>query len=495
MEYKLTKAKLFLFSCLFFILGVGLGSIFSFSFFMSYIILCLAVVIFILGRGDKRLIILGLGGVFLFLGIIRFNLGLPKIDQENVAFYNGEKEKIIGIVSAEPDTRQDSVKLKIKTEKIFLDQEERKIKGNVLVKTGLFPEYSYGDRLELDCELLRPEKVEDFDYEKYLARYDIYSLCYDPRIRLLEHGQGNIIMSYLLAGKGYFLATINKILPEPQAAFLGGVLIGARRSIPDDLNQAFNRTGTTHIIAISGYNITIIAMVLLALAKGLGISRKRSFWFIVAGISFFVVITGASASVVRAAVMGLIVLLAKQIGRMSRITNALVFTAVIMLFINPKILMFDAGFQLSFLSTMGLVYLSPILEKYFSRWPELYGVKESFTTTLSAIIFTLPLIIFQFGRLSLVAPFVNILILPFIPLSMAIGFLAVVAGMIFWPLGWILGWLVWLVLSYIILVVGTFSNFGWAAIELGSISWWLMGLLYGLIIFWIWREGKKENKK
>jgi competence protein ComEC len=486
----MTKSRIFLYSCLFFILGIGLGSFFAISSFYIYTGLLVAIIVLVLGWQKPLFKILGIGGIFLFLGIFYYEFSLPKINENYLAFYNGETAKFVGVVVLEPDVRENNTKLTIESKELTVNSEQKHVKGRVLVKTGLYPEYNYGDRLEINCELNRPEKINDFDYEKYLARYDIYSLCFNPEIKKMGEDQGNIVIKYLFVFKNYFIGTINRILPEPQASFLGGLLVGARRSISEDLMQNFNRTGLTHIIAISGYNITIIAAILLSLFQGIGLGRKRSFWLVIAGILFFVVITGASSSVIRAAIMGILVLLAKQVGRVSRVANALVLAAILMLLFNPKILVFDAGFQLSFLATIGLVYLSPILEKYFASWPEVYGLKNSLVTTLSAIILTTPLILYQFGRLSLVAPLANILVLPLIPWAMALGFVAAALGLLWWRLGWVFGWLVWLVLSYIILVVETLGKLNWSAVEIKGLPSWLMIIIYGIIGAWIWRNNR-----
>jgi competence protein ComEC len=168
--------------------------------------------------------------------------------------------------------------------------------------------------------------------------------------------------------------------------------------------------------------------------------------------------------------MGIVMLIAKQLGRLSRITNTLVLTAVIMLVINPKVLIFDAGFQLSFLATMGLIYLSPMLEKIFTRLPNIFQIRESFIATTSATIFTLPLILFQFGRLSVVAILVNILILPIIPFAMGVGFLTGLLSFIFPPLATVFSWIVWLMLAYIIKVVELFSDLQFASINISEFS-------------------------
>ena len=129
---------------------------------------------------------------------------------------------------------------------------------------------------------------------------------------------------------------------------MAGLLYGERSGLPLELADNFSRTGVSHIIAVSGYNISIVALALMSLFINLGLARPRAFWLVVAGIILFVIFTGAGASVVRAGIMGLIVLLAGQLGRLSRIGNVLIFTAALMLLFNPYVLIWDAGFQLSF---------------------------------------------------------------------------------------------------------------------------------------------------
>src|SRR3989339_569191 len=161
-------------------------------------------------------------------------------------------------------------------------------------------------------------------------------------------------------------ARVDSLWVEPESSLMAGLLYGARSGFSAQVNNDFSRAGITHIVAISGYNISVVSKILMSLLLLIGLNRRRAFWFAIFGIILFVIFTGASASVVRAGVMGVIVLLASQMGRLSRIGNILVFTAAVMLLFNPFVLVWDAGFQLSFLSTMGLVYLAPILIQYLS---------------------------------------------------------------------------------------------------------------------------------
>ncbi len=487
-EGNLTKSKLFFISCLFFILGVGLGTFFRPSIFLSYTIILFFTVILVLFWNNKLFRVGALAGIFLFLGIMRFTIDVPEVDASKIQFYNEEEITFSGVVSEEPDRRSDHTKLTVKAQRL---NDNFSLKGRVLLNTGLFPEYQYGDELEITCRLQTPEPIEDFRYDKYLARYNIYSLCYYPKkILKISENERNFLKGAILKIKSKFVFVVNRIYPEPQASFLGGLLYGARRGIPDNLMEDFNRTGVTHIIAISGYNITILAVISQKLLQGIYISRKKAFWITILLIIFFVIITGASASVTRAAVMGVLALLATQVGRLSRVGNVLVFAAALMLAVNPKVLVYDVGWQLSFLATLGLVYLSPLISGYLRKIPEFSGVKESFISTMAAIIFTLPVILLNFGRLSLVAPLANMMILPVIPWAMAFGFISVALGSIYIFLGQIVGAVAWFILTYIIKIVEIFSELEWASFEMGEISASIL-FLYALLVFFISYKNKK----
>jgi len=417
-------------------------------------------------------------GLFFVLGMIRLVLSAPTInDPSQISFYNGQDVVVEAVIAEEPDVRLDGQKITVEvrgSSPSFTKEGVRGwlsigggvLRGRLLIKAPLYPSYQYGDLLKINCQIEAPEKIEDFAYDKYLARYDIYSVCWRGQIEKVDSNQGNPIKAGLLGVKSGFIKAINSSLPEPHASLLAGILVGARRGIPEYLLETFNRVGVTHIIAISGSNITIIAAALLILLQGIGVSRRHTFWLISLGIASFVVMTGASASVVRAGIMGLFVLLASQLGRASRATNALAFTAFVMLLVNPKVLVFDAGFQLSFLATMGIVYINPVLQKFAKKWPGVFGLKEVLITTLSAIIMTTPLILYQFGRFSVVAPVANLLIVPLVSVVMAMGFITGLLGLVSAAAGSVVGWGAWAVLEYIILAAEFLSSWRWASLGL-----------------------------
>ncbi|XOU93957.1 MAG: ComEC/Rec2 family competence protein [Candidatus Kerfeldbacteria bacterium] len=492
---NISKSKIFLVVCIFFVIGVGLRSFVVIPLIIIYCIGGVGLSILIIFGKNKIILVLGLGIIFFVLGVFRYDISVSNnIGVTDIQHYHDQEIELIGIVSKEKDQRSDHAKLTIKF--------KGEINGKVLIKTELYPVYDYGDVLKIKCQMQAPEPIEFsteagtriFNYDKYLSSFDIYTVCYRPQISLIAKDQGNILMSGLLKIKNVFTNAVQGLIAEPQASFLGALLLGAKKAIPDDLMNSFNLTGTTHIVALSGYNITIIAILILNICKILWIPRKVSFWVSLGVILFFVLITGAQASVVRAAIMGMLVLLATQLGRQSRVTNLLILAAVVMVIINPKVLIFDAGFQLSFLATMGLIYLSPYLEKGFKWLPDFFELRSSLVATLSATIMTLPLILFQFGRLSLIAPLANMLILPAIPLAMALGFIAAILSFIWQPLGMIVGWIVWLVLIYIIKLVEFFAQFEWSSYAFGNLSFWWLIIGYSILAIIFLFLNRKNNK-
>jgi len=411
-----------------------------------------------------------------------FDCNKPKFTPRHISYYNSSDIEITGVIADEPDVREDHEKIIIKPD----DYD-----GLVLVKKYLYPHFKYGDRLALRCDLKSPEPIQSeeggrvFYYDKFLAKDGIYSSCYYPNIEYISSGHGHAIKSALLNIKHNFINQEQQIINDPYASFLGGLIWGAKKSIPGDLMEKFNITGTTHIVALSGYNITIIAVLIMNMCRLMWIPRRYSFWISVVVIAFFVFITGAQASIVRAGIMGIMVLISRQTGRLSSMRNLLAFSAVVMLAINPMLLLYDAGFQLSFLATIGLVYLSPWLKKFFMWLPQSFELRENVVATVSATLITLPLIIYQFGRLSVVAVVANMLILPLIPWAMGFGFMAIILSYLWLPLAQAFSGIVWLVLQYIIWVVDSFSKFSFAAYDIPPISWVFLFLSYSLFFLFI----------
>ncbi len=468
--------------CLAFAGGIFLASRFFLPYLLIMAVLALCAGIFILtiflGRSafKRGLLIAALLLFSLSLGALRFYRSLQSSEYQS--FFDA-KVKWEAYVTEEPDIRAD---------KQLLTVLPAGFEQKLLITTTNSQKFAYGDRLVLEGKIKEPKKFEDFDYPGYLERYGIYALSSYPKVLILKSGEGNFLKSLLLKTKQAFVARLSRFLPEPENGLALGILIGARKNLPEDIQENFVLTGTSHIVAISGYNITVIVTALGYLAWLIG--RRAGFWLSLFFIFSFVIIAGGSASVIRAAAMGVLLLFAINSGRLYAASPALIFSGALMLFFNPKILYWDIGFQLSFVATLGLIHFMPLLDALTSNWPKFFGLKGAFLTTLAATFSTLPLILFYFGRLSTISLIANILVLPLVPLAMLFGFLSILP---FVAPGFAL--LAQAILAYILWVTAKLAHLPFASLEIsvGSEGFMLMAALLFGIYFILNRLAHKKS--
>lgn len=496
---KITKSKIFLACCLIFIFGIAIASFLPTKYIGDdlfwFIVLVFNAVLLSLFFRNKKIGLVSLLTLFLFLAIWRYSISLPTDSPDKIWHYNGGKISFVGVVSGEPDIRSDNIKLKIKTESISGISE--KISGQVLVTANLYPRYDYGDRLEVLCDLQQPEEFSGFAYDRYLARYDIYSVCYYPKMTLLEKNQGNWLYGKIFKFKIELYKIINRGLTGREASIAGPIILGGQQGVDEDLRNAFSRTGLTHIMAVSGSNISILAGIVLFVFLGLGLDRKYSFYGSVAFLVIYVILVGSPASAVRAGVMGFLVLWALYLGRLNKITNTMAFAATLMLLFNPRLLRDDIGFQLSFGAILGLVYCYPIIDRWLEavHIPRLWGARDVVGVTLAAQIFTLPVIAYNFSQISIISPLANLLILWTIPLLMAMILVALLLGFVFPSFSFLLFFPAWLVLKYIIFIVESLARFRYATIEIEYLWWGWVILYYAIILWGIVKINKKNASK
>jgi competence protein ComEC len=236
---------------------------------------------------------------------------------------------------------------------------------------------------------------------------------------VLRPNQGNVAVTQLLKFKVWLVRRLLAYYGPVEGNFLLGILIGAKRGLPQELLDTFSRTGTSHILAVSGFNISVLLAFLGYSAYIIG--RKSQLWLSLFCVGAFVVIAGPSASVLRAAGMGLIVMVAVANGRLYNPLPALLLVAASMVVINPRILYWDIGFQLSAAATAGILLGAPLLDTVPQTNSLLKFFVSQLGVTLCAILFTLPISLLHFGQLSLIAPIANLVIVPAIPLVMALG--------------------------------------------------------------------------
>ncbi|OGJ50371.1 hypothetical protein A2335_02850 [Candidatus Peregrinibacteria bacterium RIFOXYB2_FULL_32_7] len=472
-----------------FLSGVILASNFDQKFFylqILFFILCPLTFIICFKLKTKIFLIFY---IFLILGSFCFKYSFPNFNENHISFYNGQKITFQGRICKEVDARRDQTKLTICAENFFHNQKYKKLKGLVLISIPRYPEYRYGDILEISGELIKPEIIEDFAYDKYLARYKIYSVIYSPQIKNLHKNKGDFFYKNIFEFKKYVENRLNQLFPEPHASFEAGLITGSRKGIPDNLMQDFNTTGLTHIIAISGYNITLVIVLISGLLSFL--HRKTQIICSSITIIVFVIFVGASAAVIRAGIMGVIGLLAIWFGRKSVIAITLIFTAFLMTLLNPKILVYDVGFQLSFLATIGLIYASPKLGKIL-KLPNILGIRESFLMTMSAQVTAVPIILLNFGRLSLISPLANILVAPLIPIAMMFGAFAFLGSILNFTLGKILSLPAFLSLELMMKFTHFCAQIPYASINVPWVNEIILVIYYAGLCFWLFK-GEKNN--
>ncbi|MDO8482835.1 MAG: ComEC/Rec2 family competence protein, partial [bacterium] len=404
--------------------GILFRSFFDFGFAFSFFVTGIAVAIFLSNKAvGSRTPFATPQFVSLFLFVAA--LGMFRYDLSELHTYDSVLNRqlnsrviFVSEVIDEPDEREDSVRLTVAADSLIQGEIAVPVSAKILVVTDLYPKFGYGDKLEVSGLLTKPKNFADaggkiFDYQAYLAKEGIYYQMTRPTVKLLASGQGNIIVSKLFELKQAFLLRIGKIIPEPHASLLGGLVIGAKHSLGKKLLDDFRTVGVIHIVVLSGYNITIIAYFIEWL-----FSRLRKNLRLIcasAGIILFAIMVGASATVVRATIMALLALLARGTGRGYVVTRALLIAGFFMLLHNPKILVFDVSFQLSFLATVGLIYFSPLIEPKVKWVTEKWKLREIVVATISTQIFVLPFLLYKTGLFSIVSLPVNLLILTAIP--------------------------------------------------------------------------------
>src|SRR3989344_4404483 len=333
----------------------------------------------------------------------------------------------------------------------------------------------------------KPQNFSNFDYIIYLKKEGIRSIIAFPRIRKIDAVRIGIFEKYkipvfkmLFSVKNNFQASIKKVMAEPDSEYMNGILLGSRQNIPIEIRESFNKTGTTHVLALSGFNITIIANALLITLTQF-MRRKKAFWVSSGIIVLFTIMVGAGPSIARATIMGLILLFAQSYGRLYNPMNAILFAAALMVWLNPLILVHDIGFQLSFMAVMGIIMFHPVFERAMRAWPDKFKIRENLQMTISAQVLVIPLLMYYFQQFSLVSLPANILILPLIPLAMLLGFLSGLAGLIFIPLGKALGILATLVSTYQLTVVEWLGSFEFSSLTI-SINAYVLFFSYSIII-------------
>jgi len=449
--------------------------------------------------------------VMLIFGVGRYLMATPPINDSDLAWYNDHGEStLVGWVSAPPEILADRVLYEISFTEVTDANETnyaistKPISGKALVTMPRWQVWQFGDLLQFSGTPYTPKEYVDFSYKDYLARQGIQSVIYYPSaVQKVGEKEGAGFRQWLISTRENARKVILLSMPQPEAGLLEGIILGMENAIPASLTQAFRDTGTAHIIAISGFNMTLIATLLI-----MGFSRLfRRYWGVLAAIVVVTVYTlfvDGSSAVIRAAIMASTAAIAHLIGRRQSGLNALFFTAAILCLLNP-LLLWDVSFQLSFMAVLGLVLFGQPLQDGFTRLAEKWlgeekaarlssPVSEYFHFTFAAQLTTLPVVALQFKRFSVVSLLANPLVLPAQPAILEAGMVTTLGGLIHPILGKFLGIFTWPLLAYTNFIVTTLAKIKGAALTLHPLAafWILIAVPLILLVFLLRNFFKKQ---
>ncbi|HEX2221184.1 MAG TPA: DNA internalization-related competence protein ComEC/Rec2 [Candidatus Limnocylindria bacterium] len=373
----------------------------------------------------------------------------------------------------------------------------RAIAARVLVWLPRTAAVAPGDRIRFTASLQAPQPFEGFDYAAYLGRQGIVAVAYVHEVAVTAR-DASTLREVVAAPRHALLAGLLSLVPEPEAALGAGILLGVRSGIAPEIEESFAAAGLTHVVAISGWNIAIVAGIVATTVRPLRRLRggRASATLLGVGvIAWYVMLAGATPSVVRAALMAGAILLARLAGSRAHAISALLAASLAMLLAAPAVL-WDVGFQLSVMATAGLIWLGDPIARRLSRLPAM--VREPVALTLAAQLTTLPIVLGSFERLSLVAPLANVLVVPLVPLAMAASAAAAAVGAlepvapvpVLLDIGaWWAGGLAWLLLAAMTAAGKLAAGLPFASVSLAAPGWLALAWYAMLVAAWALTRG------
>jgi len=480
-----------------FIAGIALGSFVPVSLGFFLVLIFLTAVFFVYRyfvEGTNRLILtfisIAMLGVLLGVGRMYFS---DLYTNSYLDKYVGQKISAEGIIVDEPDVREKNTKLTILVQSIMSKGTfDTSVREKILVSVPIYPEFYYGDKVKMTVTLVEPKNIDSddgrvFDYKGYLRVRGIWYTSKFTTIQLESTGHGAVIKNILFKIKQAFTNSLDNALPQPESSLMTGLLLGTKQSLGKEILGEFQRTGTSHIVVLSGYNIAIVATSIMSLLKFLKfLSKGFPFGVGVISIILFTILSGGEASAWRAAIMVLVALFAKKMNRDYKIGRVFGFTIVLMLAPNPLLLVFDPSFQLSVLATIGIIFVSPMIEPYLTKVTEKFNLRNVVSTTMATQITVLPYLIYSTGILSLVSLPVNILILGTVPMTMFFGFIVGMVGLISLYLSFIPAFFAYILLWYQLSVVHLGAILPFGTVTLPAFSPVFLIFIYILIFIWLY---------
>jgi competence protein ComEC len=424
-------------------------------------------------------------GLLFCLGGLRYSLANEPPGLNDLAWYNDKGEVLLsGWVSSDPSRRDRTTLLRVEVDRLVVaDPSRNRVHGTAQVMLPPGEDWQYGDRVLLLGKPQTPPVNEDFSYRDYLAAQGVHALLSYPRITHEEGQAGSAFLRWIYSVRRAGLALLERLYPAPEAQLLQGILLGVDENIPTAVADDFRATGLAHVIAISGFNMSILSGLFLSLFKRV-FTRWSAALLAILALAVYSLLAGAGPSVVRAAIMSALAIAAGQLGRAGGGVNALMLAAGGMCLFNPN-LPWDAGFQLSFAATLGLLFYAGPMQSWaearIAAWSGAVWAKrlsaplgEYLLCTLAAQAATLPLIAWHFQRISISALLSNPLVLPAQSPLMVFGGLSLLGGLFWEPLARLLAWPAWLCAAWSVRTAQTLAQIPFGEIHLGQTGAWLV---------------------
>lgn len=417
----------------------------------------------------------------------------------------GEKVLIEGVVTDEPDRRENNVRIPVRVEKVGGSDVASDIQ--VLVVAPLHAVVEYGDRITAEGGLQLPESFavegggdlsqaqsREFNYPAFLAKDGIlYELSFATTEKVGEMRRNPLKVTAIWLKQTY-LDGLALALPEPEAGLAGGITAGDKRGLGAELSETFRIVGLIHIVVLSGYNIMVV---ISAIERFFGWTKVwvRSTLGVVVAI-LFALMTGLASSSVRAASMAVIATVGKMTARTYLASRALALVAAAMIVWNPYLLAFDPGFQLSVIATIGLIAISPLFAERLTWITEKAGLREIAAATLGTQAAVLPLILYQSGSLSLYSLPANLFALVVVPYAMLLSFVAGMLALVTGPIAPLLGFPAYVLLWYIVKVGEFFAWLPFSSVTIPAFSAvWLFVLYAVLVGAIVWIQKRRVGRQ
>ncbi len=491
-------SKPYTWSCVLFITGIGIGP-FAPS-WLIWVLFGLSLMLMSFKTTYNAPLIKGVRGflviVVLALGIWRYQWDVwANRPDPSMSRYSGAEAEFIGTITDAPRRKSSSVQYVIKMERL-IKPESRAIEERIVVNAPLYPRFSRYQRVRARCGDFQILDAKNNDrYARYWFRYDVYSQCRYPKMTFMEDNSRYGWLRWFTDLKDKMESNVNRIFHEPYAGLLNALMLGNQSGVEADLMSAVRKTGLAHIIVVSGFHVTLFTYIVFSGLSLVSIPRRAKIFMAVAILFSYMLLLDFAPAALRGFIMGGILLLAYYSGRPYLGWGSLMTAAAAMLAVNPRLLLFDIGFQLFFLATIGILYLHPLLYEKIPVKLRLKNVADIITMTFSAMVMVTPLAMYYFGNFSLAGLFANIAAAPVITLMMTSA-LAVLAVSFFSLLAaqWV-GLVYWIATGYFLMVIDLFAAIPFASVE-AKLGLYPMLFIYMLIFIGLhWRYRKKTKIK